>query len=305
MLLFNKINRLIILLIILSITFFFIFSFNSCFKLPPYGYINGYSSLVYSKDFCIQDQHNKVHFKTNIMGARILDDSQYDNFIKVFGDSQVLGLDVKKKSDHYLNLIFPNKNFMIFAAPNNGPYEVLNSLDLNIQDNEDIILTFNASTDFFRLSKTWSLYEHVPLSIQKANLFSQYPLFYDFYKLFFFYINKNETKIFNNLKMQTLFLDIDNQIFIENFDKYFDQLSEFSKKKNLRYDYFITHPYWLYDFNKNNLIINENVYSKYKSLVAELSRNYENIRFSKPLMNTKLKELTYDKRHLRSKSISF
>ena len=65
-------------------------------KVPPYGYISGYSSLTYSKDFCIQDDLDKVYFKTNLMGARILDDNQSNNFIKVFGDSQVLGLDVKK-----------------------------------------------------------------------------------------------------------------------------------------------------------------------------------------------------------------
>lgn len=305
MLLFNKVNKLIILLIIISITFFFILGVNLCFKVPPYGYISGYSSLIYSKDFCIQDDLDKVYFKTNLMGARILDDNQSNNFIKVFGDSQVLGLDVKKKSDHYLNLIYPNKNFMIFAAPNNGPYEVLNSLDLNVEDSEDIILTFNASTDFFRLSDSWSLYDHVPLSIQKADYFSLYPLLYDFYKSFIFYINKKETKIFNNLKMQSLFLEIDNQILIENFNTYFDLLSKFSKKKNLRYEYFITHPYWLYDTNEDNLIINEKVYSKYRSLIAELSMNYQNIRFSKPFIILKLKELTYDKRHLRSKGFIF
>ena len=92
---------------------------------------------------------------------------------------------------------------MIFAAPNNGPYEVLNSLDLNVEDSEDIILTFNASTDFFRLSDSWSLYDHVPLSIQKADYF-HYILYYTIFINHLFFINKKETKIFNNLKMQSL-----------------------------------------------------------------------------------------------------
>ena len=150
MLLSNKVNIFIFFLVFISLVIFTILNFATCFKLPPYGYINGYSSLIHSKKFCITDNQSKIFFETNSEGARILQDFPNDNVAKVFGDSQVLGLDVKIKADHYLNNIFPNKNFLIYAAPNNGPYEVLNSLELNVQNYEHIILTFNASTDFYR-----------------------------------------------------------------------------------------------------------------------------------------------------------
>ena len=123
-----------------------------------------------------------------------------------------MGLDTKK-SDHYLNNIYPNNNFIIYASPNNGPYEVINSLDLNSQVDEDVILTFNASTDFFRLSKNWSFYHHVPLNIKKANFLSLSPLFYDFYKLIIFYTVHNEVEKLNINRMQNLFLEIKNETF--------------------------------------------------------------------------------------------
>ena len=305
MLQFNKINKLIIFLLFTSIILFLSINYNSCFKSPPHGYINGYSSLVYSREFCIEDYKDIIYFKTDYQGARILEDFEIKNFIKIFGDSQVLGLDTKKKSDHYLNNIYPNNNFIIYASPNNGPYEVINSLDLNSQVDEDVILTFNASTDFFRLSKNWSFYQHVPLNIKKANFLSLSPLFYDFYKLIIFYTVHNEVEKLNINRMQNLFLEIKNETFFEDFNIYFKTLDNFARKKILTYEYFFTHPYWIYDVNEDILILNEKVYSKYEDLVFKISKKYPKIRFSKPSIHLKLNELTFDMRHLRSKNFIF
>ena len=73
MLQFNKINKLIIFLLFTSIILFLSINYNSCFKSPPHGYINGYSSLVYSREFCIEDYKDIIYFKTNYQGARILE----------------------------------------------------------------------------------------------------------------------------------------------------------------------------------------------------------------------------------------
>lgn len=300
MLLSNKINKFIFLLLLISLIILTILNFNSCFKLPPYGYINGYSSLVHSKKFCIKDYRSQINFETNSQGARILKDFDKNNFVKVFGDSQVLGLDVHNKADHYLNKIFPNKNFIIYAAPNNGPYEVLNSLDLNTEDNENIVLTFNGSTDFFRLSDDWNMYQHVHLSLNTANYLASFPLFYDLYKLIIFYKNDYKSKIFNNKRMQNLFLGTNNDTFYLSTEKYLQRLNSYIQKKNLSFELFFTHPYWLYDESGDDLIINDNVHAKYKELIFKLSKKYPDFKFSEPQNQLKLTDLTSDKRHLRS-----
>jgi len=305
MLLSNKINKFIFFLSLISLIILTILNLNTCFKLPPYGYINGYSSLVYSKKFCIKDYQAKVIFETNSEGARILKDSDSKEFVKVFGDSQALGLDVKNKADHYLNKIFPNKNFLIYAAPNNGPYEVLNSLELNVQDYDHIILTFNASTDFFRIGNDWNMYQHVHLSLNSANLLSLFPLFYDFYKLIIFYKNDYQSKIFNNIQMQNSFLEIKNETLLKNTDLYFEKLNHLILKKKLSFEFIITHPYWLYDSLDDSLALNNNVSSKYEDLIFEISLKYPNIISSKPQNYLNIERLTYDKRHLRSSIFSF
>ena len=76
-------------------------------------------------------------------------------------------------------------------------------------------------------------------------------------------------------------------------------------EKNLTYEYFFTHPYWIYDVNEDKLILNEKVYSKYEDLVFKISKKYPKIRFSKPSIHLKLKDLTFDMRHLRSKNLIF
>ena len=301
---FNLINKTLIFLFFLFITLLIFINLNSCFKVPPYGYINGYSSLVFSSEFCVGNK-KKIYFSTNSFGARILQDNQSKSLIKVFGDSQVLGLDVSKKSDHYLGNIYHDTSLFIYAAPNNGPYEVLNSLELNVLRNEKIVIAFNASTDFFRLEDDWSFYDHVSLSIDQANLFSKIPFLYDFYNLIIFY-SKKEKELLNNKQMQNLFMQYPNQFFENQFNKYFQSLNDLVLDKNIYLDYFITHPYWIYDVRENELNLNQTVYNKYKDLINKIHNKYPNIKFSK-VYNNKMNgvELTSDKRHLKSNNFLF
>ena len=222
----------------------------------------------------------KIYFSTNSFGARILQNNQSKSRIKVFGDSQVLGLDVSKKSDHYLGNIYHDTSLFIYAAPNNGPYEVLNSLELNVLRNEKIVIAFNASTDFFRLEDDWSFYDHVSLSIDQANLFSKIPFLYDFYNLIIFY-SKKEKELLNNKQMQNLFMQYPNQFFENQFNKYFQSLNDLVLDKNIYLDYFITHPYWIYDVRENELNLNQTVYNKYKDLINKIIINTQILNFLK------------------------
>ena len=72
-----------------------------------------------------------------------------------FGESQLLGLDSSDKNKpfvHDLLKIFPNRNFIIYAAPNNGPFEVLHQISQNhknfITKNRSLIIGFSADRHF-------------------------------------------------------------------------------------------------------------------------------------------------------------
>ena len=72
-------------------------------------------------------------YETDNYGGRLLFSGALNNKIQVFGDSQVLGLDVDNIEQHYLSLLYKNHDFVIYAAPNNGPYQVINFLNKNKQ----------------------------------------------------------------------------------------------------------------------------------------------------------------------------
>tara|TARA_A100001011_G_C14309197_1_gene844717 strand:- start:121 stop:1050 length:930 start_codon:yes stop_codon:yes gene_type:complete len=298
------------LIILISITIFILsFIFLNklfCFNVSPYGFINGYSSLPHNSNYCLNDKDNKVYFITNDFGARLLSRDESKSSIKVFGDSQVLGLDVNTIDHHYLDTIYSNKNLIIFAAPNNGPYEVLNSVELNTQAHDKIIITFNSSTDIFRIRDSYNFYDYVSLDINKAYYLVNFPILYDFIQWYSFLNKDKKNKLSNNKWMQDLFLNYKNQEILENFENYFLNFSSLIKINKLNYEYYITHPYWLYNIVDNELVIDNETYKKYDDLTRLINLKFPFIKFSKiENKNIHISDLTYDKRHLRSKNYEF
>ena len=102
---------------------------NNCLKFLPYGYNNNYVHLPEKASFCVKEGNKKIRYSTDSLGGRILSIKKASNTVQIIGDSQALGLDVDKIEDHFLSKIYNNSNFKIYAAPNNGPYEVLNFLN--------------------------------------------------------------------------------------------------------------------------------------------------------------------------------
>ena len=102
-----------------------------------------------------------MKFKTDHLGGRIFSTS--NNKIQIFGDSQVLGLDLDTQNKHYLNNYY-SKDFVIYAAPNNGPYEVINFISLNDKNiKNQILINFNLSVDLFRVYSDWEIKNYVAL----------------------------------------------------------------------------------------------------------------------------------------------
>ena len=98
----------------------------------PYGWNDFfYVHLPQNASFCVEEDGFFYKYKTDNYGGRILSNELFNDKIQVFGDSQVVGLDVEKIQEHYLSDNYKNHNFIIYAAPNNGPYEVINFLTKN------------------------------------------------------------------------------------------------------------------------------------------------------------------------------
>lgn len=299
-----KIN---LILVLISIFIVLIIINNSlCFKVPPYGFMNEYSSLPINKKFCIYDDSTDVNFITNNNGARVFKEATKIKNLKIFGDSQVLGLDISLEKNHFLKKLFSDYNLKLFAAPNNGPYEVLKSIELNTENNELIIINFNSSTDIHRINEYWNFKKNVTISNNHANFLANFPVLFDFISFINFYSNSDKPKLLNNYHMQDIFLNYENEEILKNFNLFFEKLRPILKAKNLNYEFFFTHPYWIYDRRGQKLSINMKVYEKYNKLEKILMQEYPFIRFSKiKNRDIGLNNLTFDKRHLRSNQFTF
>ena len=97
----------------------------------------------------------------SLLGAHILAETQNKGGVAIYIDTEtavsrefltVIGLDVENIEQHYLNALYKKNNFVIYAAPNNGPYEVINFLNKNKKIlQKKIIVTFSFSTDLYRI----------------------------------------------------------------------------------------------------------------------------------------------------------
>ena len=146
-----------------NILFFFIITFlfntelkaKNCLSFVPYGFNDFYVHLPQEALFCVKEAERNISYRTDTYGGRLFNNEKYNKEIQVLGDSQVLGLDVEKIDDHYLSQLY-KKSFIIYAAPNNGPFEVLNFLNLNKKIlNKKVIINFNFSVDIYRINNAW------------------------------------------------------------------------------------------------------------------------------------------------------
>ena len=309
-LLFGVKNILLIILI-----YFILFTnplnAKNCLSFLPYGFNESYVHLPQSASFCVKQGKIKYTYKTDNYGGRLLYNDNLDNKIQVFGDSQVLGLDVEKIEQHYLNTLYKKNNFIIYAAPNNGPYEVINFLNQNKKIlQKKIIVTFSFSTDLYRILNYWNPENFVALKDYELDEILENPFKYRLIVFKNLLLNKNFTlSRYDNKKMQDLFLNSDQEVFYNNLIKYFDELNKTATKLNVEIDFIVTHPYWVYSIDKKNnkLLLDKRLNHKVEKLICNSFRSSKKI--SKILISQvpetlQLNDLTFDKRHLKSSKIN-
>ena len=303
--------------ILLIIFIYFILFTNplnakNCLSFLPYGFNDSYVHLPQSASFCVKQGKIKYTYKTDNYGGRLLYNDYADNKIQVFGDSQVLGLDVDRIEQHYLNTLYKKSNFIIYAAPNNGPYEVINFLNQNKKIlQKKIIVTFSFSTDLYRILNYWNPENFVALKDYELNEILENPFKYRLVVFKNLLLNKNFTiSRYDNKKMQDLFLNSDQNEFYNNLTKYFDELNETATNIDIEIDFIVTHPYWVYSIDKKNrkLLLNKKLNNKVERLICNSfqdKKEIDKVLISRVPEILELNDLTYDKRHLKSKILTF
>ena len=283
---------------------------KNCLSFLPYGFNESYVHLPQNASFCVK--HGKITNKylTDNYGGRLLYDEALNDKIQVFGDSQVLGLDVENIEQHYLNTLYNNNNFVIYAAPNNGPYEVINFLNNNKKIlQKKIIVTFSFSTDLYRISDYWNPKNFVALKDYELDEILEHPFKYRLIIFKNLLLNKNFTiSRFDNKKMQNLFLNSDQDKLYKNLTKYFNELNKTANKLDIEIDFIVTHPYWVYSIDKKNnkLLLNKKLNKKVEKLICSSflgTKKISKVLISRVPETLELNDLTIDKRHLKSTKI--
>ena len=282
---------------------------KDCLPFIPYGWNDFYVHLPQNITFCVDVGKTSYNYKTDIYGGRIISNDRFEKWLQVFGDSQVVGLNLDKIDKHYLSKINGNSNFIIYAAPNNGPYEVINFLTKNEKIlKKRIIITFNFAVDIYRINSTWQPTNYVALRDYQLDEIIENPLKYKFIIFKNLLFNKNfTTRRFNNQRMQKLFLNSNNDDIYKNLIKYFDELNQLAIDNNLNITFVVTHPYWLYSKFGNNLTLDRNLSNKVYKLICKSfkkTNNIDNILVSRASNNFSFDDLTSDKRHIKSKKIN-
>ena len=272
----------------------------------PYGFNDHYVHLPEEALFCVKDGKETILYKTDTYGGRIFNNKKFNKKIQVLGDSQVLGLDIENIDDHYLSKLH-SKNFVIYAAPNNGPYEVINFLNINKKIlKEKIIINFNFSVDIYRINKSWSPEKFVALKDYQLDEILEYPIKYRLIIFKNLLFRKNFTlKRYDNEKMQKVFLETNHEMLMADIKKYFNELNKIAEDLNIDIDFIITKPYWIYSKDKNNtLILKKKIDFKVDKIICESFTETSKIRniYISDTSNKKLtnNDLTSDNRHFKS-----
>jgi len=280
-----------------------------CLSFIPYGVSDfNYVTLGSDKDFCLKIIDKSIKFITNEKGARIIKNKSHAN-LKVFGDSQVLGLEVNSHNDYFLREEFNNNSFEVYAAPNNGPYEVINRInELEFNPNENVVINFNISVDIYRLND-WYPENFISLHEKHIDLIHQVPFLADIFMLYNILFKNNFTiKRSDLFDMQALFLEQNLNTLNYELKIYLDDLNEILFKKNITATLIFSTPYWLYSSNDASFkILNMEIFDKYKELISIIENYsfinyYSQIKFARTKEPTIIQryEFTSDNRHIKN-----
>ena len=226
-----------------------------CFSFIPYGIKNSFVTLPYEKEFCFKYSGEYTYMRTNKLGGRLIPSPNRTMDAVAFGESQLLGLDSSDDSkpfQHDLKTMLPNYNFTIYAAPNNGPFEVLSQIEqlgpkMNLEQ-KLVVLGFNYSTDIFRIRSSWDPKKFVPVGEKNLERIFFIPGFHD---LVLFYARLKGVKfgstVSNSLQVRQYYLAMTDREREMNTEIWLSNLSENHVMKASSRILVLFPPYWSID----------------------------------------------------------
>lgn len=260
--------------------------------------------LTKSASFCVDYPDKPIEVQTDSLGRRVLDNT-YPKSIYAFGESQLLGFD--SSEDHHLTRLFPEASLIIAAAPNNGPFEALSSLELyEKRIGENLLIGFNLSTDPFRLRAGWQPSKKSPFTPSLLPKVTASPTFMEVVLIWDSLFGNSVGRVSNDSQLEL------RQLFKEYFDSgrwepdllaYVAQLELTLRDLPIVETYFLIYPaYWAGDGESHGKML-----ARYEEkLVDLLSQKLQHVTLirASPIDSTGA-GLANDQRHWRQSNLKF
>jgi hypothetical protein len=265
--------------------------------------------LIEQTEDCYYYFKKPVEFKTGIYGERIIENKGTKKTIVAIGESQLMGLDWSdhvSSAPHDLDTLFPDSNFKLFAAPNNGPvqnYYRLKDIPKSVMREADsIVIAFNYSTDIFRILDGWDHKDSSPISFASFQL----PLFkVALFDLFIMNARLAGKKFGDTVPKNNVILEeykrIDKNYLLEEYVAAQMKLIESIQNANKNISLIIYPPYWGLDGNGTLLPEIEQDYQQFICVSFERLSGVSAIYYSS---NTHF-ALSDDQRHFPQSSLMY
>ena len=285
------------------------YGFN-CYNFIPYAYNGFYSFLPKNKTICSNTLNGKVIFKTDDQSGRIISTLNTEKKLIAFGESQLLGIDwssVEGNKKHDLEYIFPKHSIVAYASPNNGPYQVINSINKKVINQlmhfDEILIGFNYGADIFRIQETWNAENFIPLKTKSMELVLKTPILYDLIILKGLINNKYfSMHTIKNSDIKKQFLNIKTSELNKSIESFLSELEKLALKLKKKPILIIYPPYWGY--KDNEIELNPSISKKYYDLVCNnrLNKIFKNTLVASPKEVIKLSK---DKKHFSMGSLTY
>jgi hypothetical protein len=190
---------------------------------------------------------NSINYVTDQWGGRIISNGSHSFPASViFGESQALGMDTNELPRLYKQ--FDVESVVIYAAPNNGPYESYRRIALgNYQKNHYYMMVLNLGFDLFRLGNDWDPTRNNSISLEQVEKWIESPRWVTFNNFLRSFKGEAVGLSGDDRKFK---LNLYNQHRVEILQNLETYLSEFHPKTIARLgqlETIVIMPYWMSD----------------------------------------------------------
>ena len=269
-------------------------------------------TLPAEKELCYYYDKEIITLKTSKLGGRIISEVKTQKSLLAFGESQLLGLDWPKKNEknaHDLEALFPKKNIIAFAAPNNGPHQwvaqanEIYKTDMDSFLDQEVVVGFNFGTDIFRIRESWDPSSVVLLDEADLRMVLNQPFLYDLVLLRARLTGGHFGAVSNNsVKIRSLYFDMSTNERVFNLNALLSSISGSSLSHAKKLTIILYPPYWYSGSSEKQAL---KIQTNFAETICQFvnSKVFDEIIVSYPTENTTA--LTYDRRHFKTSALKF